>query len=107
MNLQNDHPWQSGAQQFPAVPPPFIAHPAALQPAAARAEAAQPVQPPAPLAYTVEEAAAALNVSTKTIRRLLARGILTASKALRKKLIPRAQIEGFLKATCDQPKRLL
>jgi excisionase family DNA binding protein len=54
----------------------------------------------------VEEAAAALNVCTKTIRRLLARGILTASKALRKKLIPRTQIEGFLKATCDTPKSI-
>ena len=59
---------------------------------------------PAPLVYTVEEAAAALNVSTKTIRRLLARGFLTGSKALRKILIPRPQIEAFLKATCDVPK---
>lgn len=68
----------------------------------------QPVQPsPAPLALTVEEAAMALNVSTKTIRRLLLRGILTSSKALRKKLIPRQQIEGFLKATCDTPKRIV
>jgi excisionase family DNA binding protein len=89
----------------------------ATQPPAAPAV---PSQPPAngsvgifasatksvPLVYTVEEAAAALNVSTKTIRRLLDRGILTASKALRKKLIPRSQIEGFLKATCDVPKSL-
>jgi excisionase family DNA binding protein len=62
---------------------------------------------PVRLAYTVEEAAEALHVSTKTIRRLLDRGILTASKALRKKLIPRSQIEGFLKATCDAPKSIL
>lgn len=61
---------------------------------------------PVPLAYTVEEAAAALHVSTKTIRRLLARGILTSSKALRKKLIPRQQIEDFLNATCDVPRRI-
>ena len=107
MNLQNDHPWQTGAHQPPSSPLPQNHNPAVPQPAAARAEAAPLVQTPAPLAYTVEEAAAALNVSTKTIRRLLARGILTASKALRKKLIPRAQIEGFLKATCDHPKRLL
>ena len=59
---------------------------------------------PEPLVYTVEEAAAALNVSTKTIRRLLARGLLTGSKALRKILIPRQQIRDFLKATCDVPK---
>jgi excisionase family DNA binding protein len=62
---------------------------------------------PVPLALTIEEAAAVLNVSTKTIRRLLDRQILTASKALRKKLIPRTQIEGFLKATCDAPKSIL
>jgi excisionase family DNA binding protein len=68
----------------------------------------QPSQPViVPLALTVEEAAAALNVSTKTIRRLLLRGVLTSSKALRKKLIPRSQIEGFLKATCDLPKRIV
>ena len=61
----------------------------------------------APLVVTVEEAAVLLSVSTKTIRRLLDRGILTASKALRKKLIPRSQIEGFLKATCEAPKSIL
>jgi excisionase family DNA binding protein len=53
--------------------------------------------------YTIEEAAAVLNVCTKTIRRLIARRHLTCCKALRKKLIPRSQIEGFLKATCDVP----
>ncbi len=62
---------------------------------------------PRPLVFTVEESAAALHVSTKTIRRLLYRGVLTSSRALRKKLIPRQQIEEFLKATCDVPKRLI
>lgn len=62
---------------------------------------------PAPLVYTVDEAAAALKVSTKTIRRLLDRGILTSSKALRKKLIPRQQIEDFMKVTCDKPKAVI
>jgi excisionase family DNA binding protein len=61
---------------------------------------------PSSLVYTVQEAAAALHVNPKTIRRLLDRGVLTASKALRKKLIPRSQIEGFLKATCDLPKTI-
>ena len=59
---------------------------------------------PEPLVYTVEEAAAVLKISTKSVRRLLARGFLTGSKALRKILIPRQQLEAFLKATCDVPK---
>jgi excisionase family DNA binding protein len=58
---------------------------------------------PQPLAYNINEAAAALNVSTKTIRRLLWRGKLTSCKVLRKILIPREQIANFLKATCDKP----
>lgn len=62
---------------------------------------------PTPLVYTISEAAAALNCSTKTIRRLIHRGYLTPCKVLRKILIPRQQIEGFLKATCDLPKTLL
>jgi excisionase family DNA binding protein len=49
------------------------------------------------LAYTVKEAAFVLNVSEKTIRRFIDRGIFTCSTALRKKLIPRKQIEDFLK----------
>jgi len=61
---------------------------------------------PEPLVYTVEEAAAVLKISTKSVRRLLARGFLTGSKALRKILIPRQQLEAFLKATCDVPKTL-
>ena len=56
-----------------------------------------------PVFYTIEEAAVVLNVCTKTVRRLIARRYLTASKVLRKKLIPRSQIEAFLKATCENP----
>jgi excisionase family DNA binding protein len=59
---------------------------------------------PEPLVYTVAETAAVLKISTKTVRRLLRRRLLTGSKALRKILIPRAQVEQFLKATCDVPK---
>jgi len=55
---------------------------------------------PAPLMFTVKQAAAALNVSEKTIRRFLSRGILTSSNAVRKKLIPRTQIEDFQNVTC-------
>lgn len=60
--------------------------------------------PPEPLVYTVAEAAVVLKISTKSVRRLLKRKLLTGSKALRKILIPRKQVEQFLKATCDIPK---
>ena len=64
----------------------------------------QPEPPlPEPLFYDINQSAAALNMSTKTVRRLLARGKLTCCKVLRKILIPREQIENFLKATCDKP----
>lgn len=59
---------------------------------------------PEPLVYTVEEVAAVLKISTKSVRRLLSRGFLSSSNALRKILIPRQQLEAFLKATCDVPK---
>ena len=52
-----------------------------------------------PQFYTVREAAVALNVSDKTVRRLLLREVLHSSKALRKKLIPRKDIETFFEAT--------
>ena len=68
--------------------------------------AAHTVPPPAmpePLFYDIDQAAAALNVCTKTVRRLIARGKLTSCKHLRKILIPRNQIEGFIKASCPKP----
>jgi len=54
---------------------------------------------PEPLFYTVPEAASRLNVSNKSVYRLLDRGILHSSKALRKKLIPREEVEAFYEAT--------
>ena len=59
---------------------------------------------PEPLVYDIDQVAAALNVCTKTVRRLIARRKLTSCSALRKVLIPRKQIEDFMKATCDVPK---
>jgi excisionase family DNA binding protein len=56
-----------------------------------------------PLFYDIKQAAQALNMCTKTVRRLLRRGKLTSCKAVRKVLIPRKQIEEFIKATCDAP----
>jgi excisionase family DNA binding protein len=60
-----------------------------------------------PLVCTVEDTARLLNCSTKTVRRLIIRGYFAPCKALRKILIPRQQIEAFLKATCGTPKTLL
>lgn len=49
--------------------------------------------------YTVKRAAVYLGVSEKSIRRLVQRGILRPSKAFRKLLIPREQIERFFENT--------
>jgi excisionase family DNA binding protein len=51
------------------------------------------------LAYSVREAADLLGVSEKSIRRLIDRGLLKASRALRHLLIPRKEIERFLERT--------
>lgn len=53
----------------------------------------------APRFYTVKETAVVLNVAEKTVRRFLERGILHSSKATRKKLIPRHEIESFFERT--------
>jgi excisionase family DNA binding protein len=49
---------------------------------------------------TVQEAAEALNVSTKTIRRLVNRKLLRACKAFRRVLIPTEDVESFVERTC-------
>ena len=56
-----------------------------------------------PLFFDINQAAKALNMSTKTIRRLILLGKLTRCSAVRKILIPRKQIEDFIKATCAAP----
>lgn len=51
------------------------------------------------LAYTMREAAQVLGVSYVTIHRLLKRGLLRSSSALRTKVISHSEIERFLRAT--------
>jgi Helix-turn-helix domain len=51
------------------------------------------------LAYTMRETAEILGVSYITVHRLLKRGLLKNSKALRHKTIPATEIERFLKET--------
>lgn len=49
------------------------------------------------LAYTMRETAEILGVSYITVHRLLKRGKLRASDAVRNKVIPRTEIERFLR----------
>lgn len=49
------------------------------------------------LAYTMRETAAIIGVSYITVHRLIKRGKLHASDALRNKVIPRTEIERFLR----------
>jgi excisionase family DNA binding protein len=49
------------------------------------------------LAYTMQETAKILGVSYITVHRLLKRGLLKSSRALRHKLIPATEIERFLR----------
>ena len=59
-----------------------------------------------PLLYDINQTAAALNCCTKSVRNLIRRGKLKPCNALRKVLIPRQQIEQFIKATCGTPAAL-
>ncbi len=54
------------------------------------------------LAYTVPETAEALGVSKMSVYRLMYRGLLKPSLALRKKMIARSEIERFLKTTTSE-----
>ena len=51
------------------------------------------------MAYSVRETADVLGVSYMTVHRLLKRGLLKSSSALRHKLIPASEIERFLRDT--------
>jgi len=52
------------------------------------------------IAFGVGEAATILGVSEKTVRRLISRGLLRPSRALRHLLISRKEIDRFLEETC-------
>jgi excisionase family DNA binding protein len=51
------------------------------------------------LAFSVNETAAMLGISYMTVYRLLNRGLLKCSSALRRKMISKKEIERFLKDT--------
>jgi len=50
------------------------------------------------LLYTVGEVSEMFGISDKSVRRLLARGLLKSSNALRCKRIPRASVDEFISA---------
>jgi hypothetical protein len=54
------------------------------------------------LALSRVEAAGALNISPATIDRLVKRGLLRPSRALRRPLFPIAEIERFLRETTSE-----
>lgn len=51
--------------------------------------------------YSVSEVSEMFAISSKSVRRLLARGLLKSSSALRHKRISRASIEEFMTTTVD------
>ena len=53
------------------------------------------------LAFTMMETSEMLGVSYMTVHRLLKRGLLRSSTAIRHKLIPATEIERFLKSTLN------
>ena len=55
--------------------------------------------PPAKLAYTSSEAAKALGLSIRSLKRLEQRGLLRASCALRRKLYSHQELNRFLEET--------
>lgn len=74
----------------------------ACEPKSAANVSADTPAPPLRLAYSVKEAALILGVSEKSVRRLIDRGLLRPSRALRHLLIPRKEIERFLEETLSK-----
>lgn len=60
-----------------------------------QAEKAPEWMPTEPLLYSIEQTAALLNVSARTLKRLIARRELVSRKVGARTLIPRTSIEAF------------
>ncbi len=65
-------------------------------------EAIDQSAPIARLAYSIKEVAVAFGVSEKSVRRLIDRGKLRPSRALRHLRIPKKEVERFLDETLAQ-----
>jgi predicted site-specific integrase-resolvase len=61
--------------------------------------------PPNRLALTQKEAAEALGISQVTLWRLVKRGLIRPSLALRTPLYPISELERFLRETTGEPKK--
>ena len=59
----------------------------------------QSTQPASRLAFSVQETALMLGVCDKSVRRLILRGLIRPSRALRHILIPKDEIDRFLRET--------
>ena len=53
------------------------------------------------MGYSIAETASILGISQRSVHRLLNRGLLRGSKALRKIIIPQTEIEKFLIETTE------
>src|SRR5437667_7856697 len=92
--MSTDVARQSTAAQMPGNTPQVIGHPKRCE--------GIPLDPKVfscRLAFSVKEVALILGVSEKTVRRLVQRGLLRSSRALRHLRITRAEIEKFLERT--------
>ena len=71
------------------MPTPNVAH----------NEKNESLMPPGKLLFTIEDTADILTMSTKSVGRLIERGLLKTNPALRVKLLTRESIEAFAKMT--------
>lgn len=58
-----------------------------------------PIEEPAKVFYSVAEVAKQFGISQKSVYRLLERGLLKSSPALRRKMIPKASLDQFVGAS--------
>lgn len=87
--------WLNGKIKWPAPTPVLLTEQSLTPPSPAL------ITPTAPerLAFTIRETAELIGVSYATVHRLLQRGLLKSSQALRTKIIPKREIERFLRET--------
>ena len=86
--------WEQSMQQFLVASRTLATPPQARIPQVPEGDGKLPH-----LAFSVKETAKILGISQKTVYRLIRRGLLNTSLALRTKLIAKSEIERFLRDT--------